>query len=170
MSLNERYRDYSDSERGNGKFTIVAYRANSVTTFLGCIDSTHSSDLRCIECDTVEAIEETLVTLEKENLGRERGQQEWVVRIYRGADLTMPRSASEDSDDSDDRDGATREVLVIDFAAIEAKAGEEHEESQRTLMAVRMIQAHELAEKAAAEKEAKDRAEFQRLREKYSDV
>jgi len=162
MSLNEKCRD--SSERGDGKFTIVAYRANSVTTFRGYIDSTHASDLRCIECDTVEAIEEALVTLEKENLGREHGQQEWVVRIYRGADLTIPRETSEGSDDIGE---SAEEVLVIDFAAIEAKAAEEHEASKRILMAVRMMQAHEAVEKQAAENEAKDRAELQRLMKKY---
>jgi hypothetical protein len=76
----------------------------------------------------------------------------------------MPHSASEDSDDLDE---SAEEVLVVDFAAIEAKATEEHEASKRTLMAVRMMQAHEAVEKQAAENEAKDRAELQRLMEKY---
>jgi len=165
MSLSEKCRD--SSERGNGKFTIVAYRESSAVMFRGHVVDGYSSELRCIECAVAAQIEEALVTLEKENLDRKAGQEEWGVRIYRGADLTIPHRASEDSDDLDE---SAEEVLIVDFAAIEAKAEEEHGAARAALMAVRMMQAHELAEKAAAEKEAKDRAEFQRLREKYSNV
>lgn len=157
MSLYARCRD--NSENGIGKYTIVAYRESSEDVFRGYVEARYDSELQCIECMTNEDIENALVVLEKENLERQHGQKEWVVRIYSGTDLT--HFFESDSEEPD------REVLSVDFAAIEARAKEEHEETQRTLMAVRIMQAHELAEKAATEKEAKERSELRRLREKY---
>jgi hypothetical protein len=162
MSLCVKYRDYT--ERGHGKFTIVAYRESCETYCRGYVDTSNASELQCIECETVEEIEKTLIKLEKENLNRKRGQVEWIVRIYSGSDLTHPHG---DSDDSDDSDEPGKEVLAIDFGAIEAKAEEEHEDTQRTLMAVKMMRASELAEKTAAEERTKELAELRRLHEKY---
>lgn len=160
MSLYARCRD--SSENGIGKYTIVAYRENNDVTFRGYVEASYDAELRCIECVTPNDVEEALVVLEKENLDRQHGQKEWVVRIYSGTDLThVFESDSEEPDEPD------KEVLAIDFTAIEARAREEHDEAQRTLMAVRIRQAHELAEKAAMEKEAKERSELRRLQEKY---
>lgn len=160
MSLYSKYRDIS--ENGIGKYTIVAYRESNEDVFRGYVEARYDSELRCIECITNDDIEKALVELEKENLGRQRGQNEWVVRIYSGTDLThIFESDSEEPD---------REVLSVDFAAIEARAKEEHEETQRTLMAVRIMKAHELAEEAAAKKEAEERSELRRLQEKYGNA
>jgi hypothetical protein len=153
--------DRDCSENGRGKFTIVAYRRSSEVSFRGYVEARYDSNLQCIECDTAKEVEEALITLEKENLNLEHGQKEWAVRIYQGTDLTQSYEAPEDSDE---------ELLVVDFAAIEAKAKEEHEAARAALMAVRMMQAHELAEKVAAEKEAKERSELRRLQEKYKNA
>jgi len=156
MSLCENYRDVS--ERGAGNYTIVAYRASSASYHMGYVQDSYDSELRCIECDTEEEINEALVRLEKENLNKKHRQLDWVVRIYRGPDLTIYRSPE---------DNPEGEVFSIDFKAIEAQAECENEETQRTIIAVRMITAHEEAEKKAREEEEKERKELERLVEKY---